>query len=163
MQAASAVQVTIQRFGVWNAALGLICTTTATVAVAWLLTQHDELPGWSALLLIASVLTGVLGAFDLRRCQPIVLRWDTQRWHLTDLSREESLVEISELRVVWDLGGWMLLRLRGAAPPRALRNGWIPVQRRGLESHWHALRCAVHAQGAATAVPSTLDRQAGHG
>ena len=163
MQAASAVQVTIHRFGVWNMAIGFVSMATVSVAAAWLGTPHDELPGWSGVLLIASVLVGVLGAVGLRRRQSIILRWDTQHWYLTDPSRGASPVEVSELRVVWDLGGWMLLRLRCAAPRTALRRGWIPVQRQGIELHWHALRCAVHAQRAATITSTALDRQARHG
>lgn len=163
MQAASAVQVTIQRFGVWNAAIGLISLATGTVAAAWLVTQHDELPGWSGVLLTASVLVGVLGAIDLWQRQAIVLRWDTQRWHLTDPGRGASPVEVSELRVASDLGDWMLLRFRCATSRRALRHGWIPVQRRGLESQWHALRCAVHAHGAVSVRQPVRDRQAPRG
>ena len=163
MQAASAVQVTVQRFGVWNTALGLLSATALSVVATWLVTRNDELPGWSGMLLTASVLVEVLGAVDLLRRRPIVLRWDTQRWQVTAQGLGAGPIDVAELRVVLDLGGWMLLRLCGAAPLRALRNDWIPVQRRGLESHWHALRCAVHARGAATAMPSTPDRQAGHG
>jgi hypothetical protein len=44
--------------------------------------------------------------------------------------------------VVIDLGPWMLLRFTADAPPRTT---WLPVQRRGLEAQWHALRCAVYS------------------
>ena len=147
MQAASAVQVTVQRFGIWNAALGLVSATALSAAVAWLVTRSDELPGWSGMLLMASVLVGVLGAVDLLRRRPIMLRWDTQRWHVSDPSRGASDVELSGLAVVLDLGGWMLLEFRCDVPQRILRRGWIPVQRRGIEPQWHALRCAVYAHG----------------
>jgi hypothetical protein len=44
-----------------------------------------------------------------------------------------------------DLGSSLLLTLpRAAAPRRPSRRG-LPVQRRGLEAGWHALRCAVYA------------------
>ena len=159
MQAASAVQVTVQRFGVWNMALGLVSATVLSVAVGWLVTRHDEFPDWSGVLLMASVVVGLLGAVDLLRRQPITLRWDAQRWYVTDLSRTADDMEVSELRVALDLGGWMLLRFRCDAPRHTWRRGWIPVQRRGIESHWHALRCAVHARGATTIQPLALDRQ----
>ena len=163
MQTASAVQVTVQRFGVWNTVLCLISATALSVVAAWLVTRDDELPGWSGMLLTASALVGVLGGVDLLRRRPIVLRWDAQRWHVTDPCLGAGPIEVSELRVVLDLGGWMLLRFRGDAPPTALRRGWIPVQRRGIEPHWHALRCAVYAHGAAQVRPPILDRQARHG
>ena len=160
MQAASAVQVTIQRFGVWNTALGLVSATAVSVAAAWLATRHDGLPGWSGMLLIASVLVGLVGVADLWRRRPVVLRWDGQRWHVTDVCHGADPVDVHELRVVLDLGGWMLLRFNGNAPRKALRRGWIPVQQCGIEPHWHAVRCAVHAQGAATITPAAPDRQA---
>ena len=163
MQAASAVQVTVQRFGVWNTVLGLVSATALSVAVAWLVTRDDVLPGWSGMLLMASVLVGMLGAVDLLRRGPIVLRWDTQRWQVTDPGRGAGPIDVSELRVVLDLGGWMLLKFRCDAPRRTLRRGWIPVQRRGLEAHWHALRCAVYAHGAASGRQPLPDRQAQRG
>ncbi len=160
MQAASAVQVTVQRFGVWNTALGLVSATALSAVATWLVTRHDELPGWSGVLLMASVLVGVLGAVDLLRRWPIRLLWDTQRWQVTDPGLGTGSIDVCELRVVLDLGGWMLLKFRCDAPRRTLRRGWIPVQRRGLESHWHALRCAVYAHAAASVRPPTPDRQA---
>ena len=164
MQAASAVQVDVQRFGVWNIALGLLSATTVSVAAAWLATRNDELPGWSGMLLVAIVLVGVvLGVADMLRRQPVALRWDGQRWHVTDRSRGADPVEVSDLRVVLDLGAWMLLRLRCDESRRALRRGWIPVQRRGIESHWHALRCALYTHGTASIRPTALDRQARRG
>ena len=157
MQAASAVQVTVQRFGIWNAALGLVSATALSAAVAWLVTRSDELPGWSGMLLMASVLVGVLGAVDLLRRRPITLRWDTQRWHVTDPSRGAGDIEVTSLAVALDLGSWMLLSFRGDAPRRTLRLGWIPVQRSGIEAQWHALRCAVYAQGPRWIQPHPAD------
>ena len=161
MQAASAVQVTIHRFGVWNMALGLVSATALSVAVAWLLTRSDELPGWSVMLLMASVLVGVLGAVDLLRRRPITLRWDTQRWHVIDPRRGGSDIEVTDLAVALDLGGWMLLEFCCDGPRRRLRRCWIPVQRRGIEPQWHALRCAVYAHGPRSIRPYPVDGQ-GH-
>ena len=45
------------------------------------------------------------------------------------------------LEVAMDLGGLLLLRLVGQRRTRV----WLPVQRRGLESQWHGLRCAVYS------------------
>jgi hypothetical protein len=30
-------------------------------------------------------------------------------------------------------------------PDAAARTSWLPVQRLGLETQWHALRCAVYS------------------
>jgi hypothetical protein len=47
--------------------------------------------------------------------------------------------------VAVDLGAWMLLRFERDATPRLRRIVWLPLQRRGLETPWHALRCAVYS------------------
>ncbi len=163
MEAASAVRVTIQRFGVWNIALALICATALSVMVAWLVSRNEYLAGWRDIALIGSMLIGLAGAIDLARRQPVALRWDTERWHATDPSCSAGEIELSDLQVVLDLGGWMLLKFRAEMPQRRLRGGWIPVQQAGLESHWQSLRCAVYARGAVSIQPTALDRRAPHG
>ncbi len=163
MQAASAVEVTIQRFGVWNMALGLISATAASVVVAWLVTRNEDLAGWSGIALIASVLIGLAGVIDLARRKPVVLRWDAKRWHLTDPSGGTGEIDLLELRVALDLGSWMLLKIHADVPQRRLQGGWIPVQRQGLESQWQSLRCAVYARGAASIQPAAYDLQSPHG
>jgi hypothetical protein len=50
-----------------------------------------------------------------------------------------------ELRVLIDLGIWMLLRFVPAAGDHSARTAWLPVQRSGLQDAWHALRCAVYS------------------
>ena len=45
------------------------------------------------------------------------------------------------LTVAIDWGSFLLLRLE----PRPHGHVWLPVQRRGLERDWHALRCAVYS------------------
>ncbi len=163
MQAASAVQVTIQRFGVWNMALGLVSVTVVAVVAAWLVNRHDDLPAWSSALLIATVLAGLLGVVDLLRRRPITLRWDTQRWHVTDPHCGGGAIEVREVRLVLDLGPWMLLKFRADAPWYRQRGGWIPVQRQGIEAQWALLRCAAHAHGTGRMRPAALDRRAPRG
>ena len=163
MQAASAVQVTIQRFGVWNMALGLISATMAAVVSAWLVNRNEDLPAWGSALLIATVLAGLLGVIDLLRRRPIGLRWDTEQWHVTDPHRGSGDMEVREVRVVLDLGAWMLLKFCADAPWQRLRGGWIPVQRQGIETHWASLRCAVYAHDMLRMRSAALDRRAPRG
>jgi hypothetical protein len=84
------------------------------------------------------------GASPLR-CAGTSLRWDTRQWHLGPASTTGDEPHSGRLAVAIDLGAWMLLRFQpdGAAGKR--RSIWLPVQRRGLETQWHALRCAVYS------------------
>ena len=42
-------------------------------------------------------------------------------------------------------GAFMLLVLTRLHGSNRLARRWLPVQRRGLEADWHALRCAVYS------------------
>lgn len=163
MQAASAVQVTVRRFGVWNALLGVISGTTLAVAMAWLVTHHEDPLGGANISLILCVLVGLLGTIDLMRRKSLLLRWDGQRWHVTDPSRGAGEIDVLGLSVVLDLGGWMLLKVHADLPQNRMRSGWIPVQRHGIETHWQPLRCALYARGAESTRTTAIDRQVPRG
>jgi hypothetical protein len=47
--------------------------------------------------------------------------------------------------VCLDFSAWMLLRFEHDVTVGRARVSWLPVQRSGLEAHWHALRCAVYS------------------
>jgi hypothetical protein len=55
------------------------------------------------------------------------------------------------LRVVLDLGPWLLLRF--AADPATRSAAWLPsgspiwiaLQRQGLQAEWHAIRCTLYS------------------
>ena len=49
------------------------------------------------------------------------------------------------MTVAIDLGSFLLLSLVGADAGACRSGRWLPVQRRGLELQWHALRCAVYS------------------
>ena len=135
MRASPACQVSLRHFGVWRSAvLGLSLLGVVSVA-AWLLRREEAL---SMPLVAATALAGLLMAIlvaSLLRTPAVGLRWDGQAWHLDAVP--------GDLAVVIDLGPWMLLRFTPAVP--AARMTWLPVQRRGLEAQWHALRCAVYS------------------
>lgn len=155
MQAASAVQVTVRHFGVWNLLLCLMGALALWVAAAWLWSSPDGSPRGEAALLTALACGTVGAAFTLWCRHPITLRWDAQRWHLAGSRGGAAPAEVIELRVVLDLGGWMLLQSRTDGSAHC---DWIPLQRRGLEPQWQPLRCALYAQGGRWVRPA-----AGHG
>jgi ABC-type nickel/cobalt efflux system permease component RcnA len=102
--------------------------------IGWLTSREEAL---SALLASAIGLVAVTLALlvaSLWRAPAADLRWDGQAWQLGSMT--------GNVAVVIDLGPWMLLRFTADAPPRTT---WLPVQRRGLEAQWHALRCAVYS------------------
>ena len=164
MRSASAMQVTIRCFGVWNAALVLLAVTLICAAAGWLLTWHDPSAVLGRGVLTALVLVGLGSVFGLVRRQPIVLRWDAQRWHVTDPRCGLNDAEVSDVQIALDVGGWLLLKYRAEPSPRH-RGGrrWIPAQRRGMEAQWHSLRCALHAGSAALTSAAAADRQVQRG
>ena len=142
MRAAPPCQFLLQRFGVWRGAVLLLAALGVATMTAWLITRESPLisPN-SVAVAIALVLLVALGA-SLTRTPAVDLRWDGRAWHLGPASGGSVAGELS---VAIDLGPWMLLRFSPAAPDARARVVWLPVQRLGLESQWHALRCAVYS------------------
>ena len=145
MRASPAFQVVLARFGVWRWAVLGFALSGACVMAAWLVSQPASAPAatcWLTALLALGLL--VLGASS--SCmRPVSLRWDGQLWHLGPPASAGHEPHDGELRVLIDLGPWMLLRFEPADSTWRRRATWLPVQRRGLESQWHALRCAVYS------------------
>lgn len=145
MRPAPACQVSLQRFGVWRAAvLSLSALGIASIA-GWMFTRDRPV---DTLLILAAALSAsciaALGASLVHRLRATHLRWDGLAWHLGPIS---DAATPGELQVAIDLGPWMLLRFSASLPDSCARARtlWLPVQRRGLEGEWHALRCAVYS------------------
>ena len=142
MRAAPACQVSLRRFGVWRGAVLALASLGVLVIAVWLLTRESAptsltliAAGFAAALLVA---TGVA----LAKTPAVDLRWDGRTWYLGQPVHEPVAGDLS---VAIDLGPWLLLRFSPAAPEARPRVVWLPVQRRGLEAQWHALRCAVYS------------------
>ena len=141
MRAAPAFQVSLRCFGVWRGAvLTLAAVAMATMAM-WLITQERPIEpvAWLATGLSIAAVAGL--AVRAVRVPPVDLSWDGRAWFVGPSPGESPS---GELHVAIDLGRWMLLRFTPAAPNGA-RAVWLPVQRLGLESQWHALRCSVYS------------------
>jgi hypothetical protein len=144
MRASPAFQVTVMRFGAWRGAVLALLAAAAASLVAWLLSAHASTP-IVMLAVIGVTGSGLLAAAaGLLRCRPSSLRWDTCQWHLGPASTAGDEPATGRLAVAIDLGGWMLLRFEHELTKPGRRSTWLPVQRRGLETRWHALRCAVY-------------------
>lgn len=148
MRASPAFQFVLSRFGWWRAGIVLLAGAALAVMIAWLAARSEPLPpaalaAWSAGLIAIPLL-----ALSAMRVKPVLLRWDGRSWWLAP-PRRHGDAQAGEIEVALDLGAWMLLRFHPSASDG--RSRWLPVQRRGLEPHWHALRCAVYCAGPAPA------------
>ncbi|HKX43433.1 MAG TPA: hypothetical protein VJO99_19900 [Burkholderiaceae bacterium] len=152
----------MNRFGVWRCGVGALAALAITALLAWLGTRAEPLPplelaAWAGALFGVAMLGG-----SLMRMPAVALRWDGRQWWLARVSPSRgAAAEVDampgDIEVALDLGGWMLLRFRPqpALSPRPryrprwpighAQSTWLPVQRLGLEAHWHALRCAVYS------------------
>jgi len=157
MRAFAASQFTLTRFGIWRWAVFCLGVLVAVVVGAWLVTQPAR---WqTSPLLSAGVVMGLMVWLLAAqpRTTPISLRWDTQHWHLGPASSVGHEPWVGELHVRIDLGAWMLLRFVPDPGVLGCSVNWLPVQRRGLEPHWHALRCAVYSPRPAAGVDTAPD------
>lgn len=164
MQAPPPLQITVDRFGVWR--LALLSLTLCVMMALWLWCRYLAIgwAHWVACLAMAGLTTAL--AFQLGKVQPCSLRWDSERWFWGAAAERGHEPHTGQLRVVIDLGAWMLLQLRAEALPTSqahcTSNQWLPVQRAGLQTSWHLLRCLVHASPRSSrARPATRHARAG--
>jgi hypothetical protein len=144
MRAPPAFQVSIRRFGVWRAGVAALIAITWAVTAAWLASGNEDAPlALRVGVSLIDVAVLVAGATLMRRA-PLSLRWDGQAWHLGPAASAGDERWRGQLAVAIDWGGWLLLKFEHADASAQRRTTWLPVQRRGLGSHWHALRCAVY-------------------
>ncbi|MEO5845335.1 MAG: hypothetical protein ABIQ33_10890 [Caldimonas sp.] len=135
-------EVRLRRFDLWHAAVGTVAAIAIATVVAWaaamLDSQVDSGRAWVV------VLAGVLGAGTIAVAVSLVRRKGgllSCRDGIWTFSPDAGTTSSGTLRVSLDLGAFLLIRLGG----RRRRGLWLPVQRSGLASEWHALRCAVYA------------------
>jgi len=134
--------MTVHRYGVWRAAVVFLVSSASAAVGAWLVHSHVMTVVWIALGLLISASVAVL--VHTWRLQPASLRWDSQRWHLGSSATAGHEPEAGRLVVAMDFGAWMLLRFTPDSATVLRRGTWLPVQRRGHEAAWHALRCTVY-------------------
>jgi hypothetical protein len=135
--------------------LGAASGACAALAVA----PHAGLSlGTAGALIALFALIGGGWAAPLARAGAGRLAWDGSTWRFTPAGETER---IGQLRVMIDLGGWMLLRLEVAGPEAGARRHvvWLPVADASLPQG-PALRAAVYcrplnAENAASPGPAT--------
>ena len=153
MRASPTFQCVLNRFGVWRAAVAAVASTGVVVLLAWLATRSEPTPPLGLAAWVGAMFAVPALAASLMRVPSVAVRWDGQQWWLARLARPSRAAGAAqvdavagEIDVALDFGGWMLLRFRPVVVARRERlPQWLPVQRQGLEAHWHALRCAVYS------------------
>jgi len=150
MRAAPAFQLSLQRFALWRVTVLALAALALAVILAWWGAQPGPRGTGVWVLALTGATAALLPALWVLRQRPVELRWDGRAWQL---GAPTAAALTGELNVVLDLGAWMLLRFKSSASSAIV---WLPVQRRGLEGQWHALRCAVYAARPAAAHDSAL-------
>jgi hypothetical protein len=153
MHSAPPVRITLAHEPVWSASVVALAGAAAANLVAWAALHAQASPVFaSGLALFAALMAGCLVWRRLQRRPSAsgALVWDGAAWFW---SRDEPLASATgDVRVMIDLGAWMVLRFRpdtaGPAPT------WLPVTRQRAGALWPQWRAALfsHRPGAAPAV-----------
>ncbi|HEY2560332.1 MAG TPA: hypothetical protein VGI48_11535 [Caldimonas sp.] len=135
-------EVHLRRFWVWRSAVGAVAFAAVATVLAWgfaTSAAHDD-DSIAVVLAVATVLTlaTVAVAVSLARVPAGVLACRDGEW---TFASEAGPSRSGPMVVAIDWGSFLLLRIDAGLHARV----WLPVQRRGLERDWHALRCAVYS------------------
>jgi hypothetical protein len=134
-------ELRLRRFGVWQGAVWLVAGAAIAAVAAWALTMFDSEQSGRALVIAVAAglsLATIALAISLVLVEGGLLTGSEGVWtFLSDTGARRT----GTLEVSMDLGAFMLLRL----VERQRTIAWLPVQRRGVETQWHALRCAVYS------------------
>jgi len=146
-------ELRLRRFGVWRVAVWLVAGAAIAAVAAWAVAMLDSQPE-SVRALVMAVAAGLSLAtiglsLSLARVEGGLLTCSEGVWAFVP---DTGARHTGTIEVAIDLGAFLLLRL----VERRRTIAWLPVQRRGVETQWHALRCAVYsppppAAGAPTA------------
>jgi hypothetical protein len=146
MRKSSSCVVTLRRFGIWRTSITVVAVTALAALAAWAAAMSGGPPSGTPVLATALILAfgAIALALSLGRVERGVLSCHDGRWAFAPERQPERPLS-GDLRVAVDLGSFLLLTLDGVAMGGRRCRRWVPVQRRGLEGDWHALRCAVYS------------------
>ncbi|WP_157039660.1 hypothetical protein [Aquincola tertiaricarbonis] len=143
MRSAPAVQVDLGDDLVWRGAVAICCGSALAALAAWAAGWAELSVRWTA---AAALLAAGAGACFGRFWLPApagVLCWDGRQW-LWD-------GRPGDLRVVFDLGPWLLMCFSPAGQGRAAH---LPLSRAAARAGWHGLRAAVYSRRPEPRTPS---------
>ncbi len=133
MRAAPATQAWTCTTGPWRAFQVGLHALAAAVVAAWA-ASHLWGNGAAAAAAAAAGLGAAALAWRWPVAEPCRLGWDGSTWRLQP-ARGEAIS--GQVRLMIDLGGWMLVRFSPGAR-------WLPLARAGA-ADWQAMRVALHA------------------
>jgi hypothetical protein len=134
MRTAPPVRVAVAPGGAWRLGVAGLVATCIGACTAWLL-GHAQLPHAHGVAVVAFAM-GAAAAWRLQPSNEFLLAWVGSQWSLDSVN--------GSLRVMVDLGAWMLLCV-DPAPARA--RAWVAVGAARAGPSWHALRAAVYSRG----------------
>jgi len=144
MHAAPPVRMSLAPDPAWRYFVTACAGAAAANLSAWIAAQAQwRGPETMAVALMAAVLACALAARALRRDGTGVgmLAWDGATWMWAP---GHSQPAAGELRVMIDLGAWMLLRLVPTAS--AQRASWLTASRRQAAALWPLWRAAIFSR-----------------
>jgi hypothetical protein len=145
-------EVRLRRFGIWRFAVGVVAVAAIAAMAAWLAAMWDSQAAFGRAFVVAVAaglfLATVAIALSLGRVEGGRLTCRDGVW---TFASGAGVCRTGTLEVAMDLGTFLLVRL---VDPRRT-TVWLPIQRRGLEAQWHALRCAVYSPPPLAAGSST--------
>ena len=149
MRAAPAVSAPLDDCLPEQLLIALLYGATGAALAAWA-AAHGQRGSGPAWLLLGLAIGAALGLVVARRVLPgkfIVLTWDGAAWSVQRPVAQAlaETVALTSLRLLMDLGPWLLLR----AADGAGRPHWLVLRERRVGAGWHLLRVALtaHAQG----------------
>jgi hypothetical protein len=146
-------EVRLRRFEVWRWAVAAVALAAGATLLTWawltLASRAGDDVVLAALATTVLAIVTIAAAVSLARANAGVLACRDGQWSfLPDAGPNRS----GPLTVAIDWGSFLLLRIDSGRRAQL----WLPVQRRGLEREWHALRCAVYSPPRAVANSATV-------
>jgi hypothetical protein len=142
MRESLSFEVRVRRFEAWRMAIGTVALAAIAAVTAWAVAMWDAQSQTGAALVVGSAallaIMTFVAALSLAQVAGGILACRDGLW---TYAPDVDAVRTGALGVAIDLGAFLLLRL----VDRGHVTTWLPVQRRGLEREWHALRCAVYS------------------
>jgi hypothetical protein len=148
MRTARALSVTIERFDRWRLGAFSLGAPALACAWTWAFLRLGALETLAALACTAVTLEVL--RYESRRAS-LCLQFDGAEWQWWVPESGDAAPRSGQVQVCIDLGTWIMLRFVESEPsafpvlPPRRRSMFIPIQRRGHEQCWHALRCAVYS------------------